>query len=86
MATTKRKKKPFTRQGDTVSLDSDPRYPKEYRILIERHPGDPTMIRTTRTVGNMTGWELYGLLHITMKEIERQLLYRNDQAISEGEE
>lgn len=50
-----------------------PIYPKRYSVEVNFDP-DSDRITITRKCEGMSGWELYGLLNILMKEIERQLL------------
>lgn len=75
---TRKKKEVVKRRGTARALDSV-MYPKRYTVEIDLNPDDPTKITMSRSCENMTAWELYGVLHVVLKEIERQMLIKPDE-------
>lgn len=59
-------------------------YPKRYEIEIADNDGKGVTI--SRRCVNMTGWELYGVLHMAMREIERQLTIRPEEQLTVTEQ
>ena len=76
---TKDGKRTLTRQGRTKQMPLN-QYPKVYEVRVEYDPETGESV-ISRRAENFSGWELYGLLRVLMKEIECQLLFKPDEEL-----
>jgi hypothetical protein len=72
-------KKVIARTGRTKKMPL-PIYPKVYEVRIEYDLETDMAVVKRRTEG-FSAWELYGMLNILMKEIERQLLIKPEDEL-----
>jgi hypothetical protein len=72
-------KRILVRRGRTKKMPLHT-YPKIYEVRVEYDPKTDQVLTTRRSQG-FSGWELYGMLNVLMKEVERQLLIKPEEEL-----
>lgn len=74
------KKQPLKAKS-TSNFDVDPRdiFPKQYIITVDRSLEDSDKVTVHREAINLSGFELYGLLMVTLRAVEEQVMFPTSQ-------
>lgn len=86
MSTKHGKKDAAVKHRGTARRMPSAAYPKKYHVEVDLNPEDGRIV-ISRRCENMSSWELYGLLHMLLKDIERQMLIKPDEHVKrDGDE